>query len=479
MIQPGEPQHPRGAHITVPADRVPLGIKFGYASGGMAYNLMINSVGNLAQFVLTLALGVNPAMVGLALSIPRLLDAFADPLIGGISDNFQSRYGRRKPFMVVGGIGAGLTFALLWMMPHGWSGNAYFWWFLIISIIFFLFASLFGIPWSALGFSLTPDYDERTRLMAFNSFWCSVVLLTIPWLYAATQMPVFADTLQGAKWVGIFMGICMVALAMVSALKCHERVVSKADREKPPTVMHQIGSTLKNRPFLILSIVVFLMCVGIFSITSLTPYIAIYHIYGGAEKPASILLGWGGTAWQAGSLVFVFIVGEAGVRLGKKPALVLFLACSVVGCLLKWVCYSPSHPYLFLIPPLFLALGFCALWTLTSSMMADVCDLLELETGMRNEATLGAIYAWIMKLGTTLAFTLSGFILNATGFDTALGGSQPERTIFLMRVLDLGLPTVTIAGAILLTFFYPITEARAHTIRKELEKRRGTLAEVN
>jgi GPH family glycoside/pentoside/hexuronide:cation symporter len=112
-------------------------------------------------------------------------------------------------------------------------------------------------------------------------------------------------------------------------------------------------------------------------------------------------------------------------------------------------------------------------------MMADVCDLLELETGMRNEATLGAIYAWIMKLGTTLAFTLSGFILNATGFDIALGATQPERTIFLMRVLDLGLPTVSIAGAILLTCFYPITEARAQTIRKELEKRRGTLAEGN
>jgi GPH family glycoside/pentoside/hexuronide:cation symporter len=112
-------------------------------------------------------------------------------------------------------------------------------------------------------------------------------------------------------------------------------------------------------------------------------------------------------------------------------------------------------------------------------MMADVCDLLELETGMRNEATLGAIYAWIMKLGTTLAFTLSGFILNATGFDIALGATQPARTVFLMRVLDLGLPTVTISAAILLIYFYPITEARARTIREELEKRRGTLAEAN
>ena len=468
----------QSAHVTAAADRVPLGIKFGYASGGMAYNLMINSVGNLAQFVLTLALGVNPALVGLALSIPRLLDAFADPVIGGISDNFQSRYGRRKPFMVVGGIGAGLTFALLWMMPHGWSGNAYFWWFLIVSTIFFLFASLFGIPWSAMGFSLTADYDERTRLMAFNSFWCSVALLTIPWLYAATQMPVFTGTLQGARWVGVVMGALMVALALLSAFTCHERVVAKAERKDPPNLMQQVGSTLKNRPFVLLASSVLLMCLGIFSISSLTPYIAIYYMFGGAEAPASVLLGWAGTAWQAGSLAFVFIVGAAGVRLGKKRALILFLACSVVGCLLKWVCYTPAHPYLFLVPSLFLALGFCALWTLTSSMMADVCDLQELETGMRNEATLGAIFAWLMKLGTTLAFTVSGFILNATGFDVALGGAQSGRTIFLMRALDLGLPTVTIAVAILLICFYPVSEARARAIREELEKRRGTLAEI-
>lgn len=479
MSHPEEPQNPGGAHITAAADRVPLGVKIGYACGGMSFNLMVNSIGNLAQFVLTVALGVNPAMVGLALSLPRLVDAFTDPIMGGISDNFQSRYGRRKPFMVVGGIGAGLTFVLLWMMPHGWSQTVYFWWFLIVSLVFYLFTTVFGVPWSAIGYSLTPDYDERTRLMAFNSFWCSVALLTIPWLYAATQLPVFADTLQGAKWVGIFMGICMIGLALVSAFKCHERVVVQAERTKPPTVLRQVGSAMTNRPFMLLSSIVLLMCLGIFSISSLTPYIAIYHIFGGAEKPAAILLGWGGTVWQAGSLVFVFIVGAAGVRMGKKPALVIFLVFSVAGCLLKWVCYSPAHPYLFLIPPLFLALGFCALWTLTASMMADVCDLLELETGMRNEATLGAIYAWIVKLGTTLAFTLSGFILNATGFDIALGGAQPERTIFLMRVLDLGLPTLTITAAILLTCFYPITEARARAIREELEKRRGTLAETN
>lgn len=189
MSHPEEPQNPRGAHVTAAADRVPLGIKIGYACGGMSFNLMVNSIANLAQFVLTVALGVNPAMVGLVLSLPRLVDAFTDPIMGGISDNFRSRYGRRKPFMVVGGIGAGLTFALLWMIPHGWSGNAYFWWFLIVSLIFYLFTTVFGVPWSALGFSLTADYDERTRLMAFNSFWCSVALLSIPWLYAATQMP--------------------------------------------------------------------------------------------------------------------------------------------------------------------------------------------------------------------------------------------------------------------------------------------------
>ncbi|NBQ64370.1 MAG: MFS transporter, partial [Verrucomicrobia bacterium] len=107
------------------------------------------------------------------------------------------------------------------------------------------------------------------------------------------------------------------------------------------------------------------------------------------------------------------------------------------------------------------------------SMVADVCDFDELQTGQRREGMFGAVFWWVVKLGMALALALSGYALNFTGFDVNLGSGQSERTLFLMRLLDIGVPALTSALAILLVAAYPLTEAMAHEVRTQLEKRRG------
>jgi glycoside/pentoside/hexuronide:cation symporter, GPH family len=107
---------------------------------------------------------------------------------------------------------------------------------------------------------------------------------------------------------------------------------------------------------------------------------------------------------------------------------------------------------------------------------ADVCDLDELKTGERREGMFGSIFWWVVKLGLSLAFFLSGYLLNATGFDVGLDGAQSERTLFLMRVVDVAIPMVTSAIAIWVMTSYSITEQKALEVRQELEKRRGKAA---
>jgi GPH family glycoside/pentoside/hexuronide:cation symporter len=176
-----------------------------------------------------------------------------------------------------------------------------------------------------------------------------------------------------------------------------------------------------------------------------------------------------------GSLFFIPLISLVATRIGKRHTLVLALVAALTGNLIKWFCYTPAQPLLFLLPPLLIAFGFSALWTLTASMLADVCDLHELNTGNRNEGTLNAMYAWVMKVGSTLAFALSGILLNITGFDQALGASQSPATILSMRLIDIGVPAVAVLAAIGLTWLYPISEDRAYQIREELERRRGRM----
>jgi len=145
----------------------------------------------------------------------------------------------------------------------------------------------------------------------------------------------------------------------------------------------------------------------------------------------------------------------------------------MVGYALKWFCYSPQYPLLLLLPAPLLAFGLGGLFTLMGSMIADVCDLDELETHERREGMFGSIYWWVVKLGMAAALAVGGVLLNATGFDVALGGEQAASTIFLMRVFDVAVPLISSAIAIWMIASYPITEQKAHEVRLELERRRG------
>ena len=462
-------------HQTNPEDRLPIRDKAGYSSGGMAYTLMGNAIGNLGNVVLNIGMGMNPFLVGLLLALPRAVDALLDPLIGTWSDNFRSRWGRRKPFMVAGALGAGIFFIVLWWIPAGGSEMGKFWYFLFFSTVFYLFMSLFAVPWGAIGLSMTADYHERTRLMATYAFTSAAAAILLSWLYALIKLPCFPDTITGTRWISAGLAGLMTGLALLSVWLCREKQTAGQAKQATEAAWPQIQSVLGNRAFLILGGAVFFMCLGIFSISSLPTYLAIYFIHGGNESAASILSGWGGTVWQVGSLFFIPLISLVATRIGKRHTLVLALVAALTGNLIKWFCYTPAQPLLFLLPPLLIAFGFSALWTLTASMLADVCDLHELNTGKRNEGVLNAMYAWVMKVGSTLAFALSGILLNLTGFNQALGSSQSPATILSMRLIDIGVPAVAVLAAIGLTCLYPISEDRAYQIREELERRRGRM----
>jgi GPH family glycoside/pentoside/hexuronide:cation symporter len=128
----------KAVHYETPAeDKIPLSQKIIYGLGAFVNNLLSAAIGGMS-IVLNLGLGMNPALVGLLGALPRLFDAFTDPLVGYISDQTNSRWGRRRPYIFVGAILTGVIFALLWQLPAGKSESYYFWFFLAGSLAFYL-----------------------------------------------------------------------------------------------------------------------------------------------------------------------------------------------------------------------------------------------------------------------------------------------------------------------------------------------------
>ncbi|MCF8260191.1 MAG: MFS transporter [Melioribacteraceae bacterium] len=464
-------------------DRISNGQKFAYGLGSIVNNLLGSAIGFMS-IVLNVGLGINPALVGTLQAIPRFTDALTDPIMGFISDKTRSRFGRRRPYIFIGAIGVGLVFALMWQLPAGNSEMFYFWFFLIGSIIFYLFYTIFATPWVALGYELTNDYHERTRLMAVMNFMGQFAWITLPWFYAFMENDTFFDnSVEGARGLAIMIGIFAAVVGIMPAIFCKEKFVPSAD-EKHEKVSLWVGLkeniveffkglviTLKRKDFLKLCIGTFFLFNSIMLVGAFSSYITIFYVSGGDQDMGARYMGLFGTINTASTLAAIAAVAWISERLGKRRTFMLATFATLLGSLLKWVCYDPMVPWKVLLPAPLIAIGMGGLFTLMGSMIADVCDLDELETGERREGMFGSIYWWMVKLGMALAFALSGYLLNATGFDVELGGAQTSATFDMMIFFDVAIPVVAAAISILAVYFFKITEERSREIRKELELR--------
>ncbi len=481
------------AHRTAEADKVPFHHMLIYGAGAFVNNLLAGSIGAM-MIILNLGLGMNPALVGLLGALPRLFDALTDPLMGYISDNTKSRWGRRRPYIFVGAIFVGIVFMLLWQLPRGQSESFYFWFFLIGSIVFYLAYTIFATPWVALGYEMTPDYNERTRLMGVQNFIGQLAYFIPPWLLLIMQHDkLFDDMVHGASGVAIMIGVFVIAVGVLPAIFLRERLAPQVDDdasagprkstlaaigENIVSFAKGFGAALSFVPFLKLCVATFLVFNGFILISAFSTYVTIYYVFDGDTVKGAEYAAYAGTVGTFSTFLVIAFVTWLGTKIGKRKAFAVSTVISMFGYGLKWFCYNPDHPILVILPAPLIAFGLGGLFTLMPAMMADVVDYDELKSGERREGMYGSIYWWVVKLGMTAALAGGGILLNATGFDVALGGDQTEQTIFLLRLFDAFVPVLASGFAIWAVATYGITQDRAREIRDELEANRNQSALV-
>ncbi|MFT7621412.1 MAG: GPH family glycoside/pentoside/hexuronide:cation symporter [Myxococcota bacterium] len=466
---------------TAPQDRISFGRKLIYGSGAFVNNLLAAAIGGMI-IVLNLGLGMNPALVGLLAALPRLTDAFTDPIVGYISDHTRSRWGRRRPFIFIGAILAGLTYVVLWQLPPGWSDTAYFAYFLVASLVFYLAYTIFATPWVALGYELTPDYHERTRLMGVQNFIGQLAYLVSPWFLWLMQHEGWfgGDMLLGARWLAGFVAVVTIVIGVLPAIFLRERFSDTPELEPSAAASRSLRdnladffggflATLKVRPFLKLCAATFLVFNGFMLVSSFQNYVIIYYVFGGDLVRGAEFSGYAGTASAIGTFAVIVFVTWLATKIGKRRAFFVAISVSIVGYAMKWPCYDPELPWLVVLPAPFIAFGLGGLFTLVGSMVADVCDVDALQRNERREGMFGAIFWWVVKLGMAAALAGGGFLLNATGFDVELGGAQTAQTLLLMRIFDVVVPMISSGIAIWAVASYGLTEEVMQDVRKQLE----------
>lgn len=469
---PNDQQH---HHITAPQDRVPLSQKLLYSAASVALIPGMQIIERIAQLVLNLCLKIDPAMIGIGIAIFRMWDAFTDPYFGNLSDNWRSRWGRRRPFLVVGAILCAVTFPLLWMMSRTWTPWTCFFWFVGAGLAYSTAMTIFSVPYFSVVAEMTPDTNERTNVIAFRQIVINIVTIGMGWLIWFITLGCFKDELEGIRWLAAGTSLLFLTFGLVPMLFLKEPFYEQASHQKKVGVWESIRETMTNRIFLVLVAMMLLMTLGMQTVGTLGTYVSIYYVFGGDKAAAGLVYGYGTTAAMILSILSIPFFAWLANTWGKTTALLINGIGFLLATLSQWFLVTPAHPYWQVISTALIGPVVTGIWIILPSMQTDVIDYDELQTGCRREGSFTAILTSISKCGFALSVLLSGLILDFSGFKVDLGNSQPEETLFRMRALFVFFPIVMAGAMLVLIRFYPLTEQRCQEIRGELERRRGVL----
>lgn len=403
-----------------------------YGSGGIIPIALFNIAGILVGLMGNISLGLSAFWLGVILIIPRLWDAVSDPLIGHLSDNARTRFGRRRPFILAGGILVAVFFVVMWWIPKGdmvrtmFPTESGFQWFqlgyiLFTLLLFFTACTIFEIPHGALGMEMTNDYHERTRLFSAKSFVGNLFAMSTPWLFALANMEVFrgpgGNEADGMRYVSLLIAAILIPLSFWWFFKLREPGFIKVTKQEKSPFWQDMKHAVQNRNFILLTLTIFTLAMGFNFVNLLGSYIPIFYVFGGDKIEGARLLGINGTIWAVTGVLAVFPLNWISPRIGKRNTLLVAISLMCLAQLSKIVCYNPQYPYLIIIPTFLLSAGMLFFFTLGSSMVGDICDEDELNTGNRKEGSFYSVFWWFIKMGTALASFVAGALIVFTMFD--------------------------------------------------------------
>ncbi len=461
--------------------KVPLGQKIAFGLGMLANQLFPAAV-SIFMVVLVQDLGFDPMLWGIIFFVPRLFDAITDPIMGFISDNTKSKWGKRRQYVMLGGLIMGISFIFMWQL-YAANGLTYnFWYFLILSLVFYLGLTIFSIPYVAMGYEMSTDFHERTRLMAIAQWIGQWAWVLAPWIWVIIyDQTLFASAEAGTRELSIYIGIVCTILALVPAVFVKSKSTLD-DTNLTPINAQNIGNSVVNifvafkdaylnKPFRKLCIATFLIFNSFQTIAAFSFFIIVHYLFAGDAGEAGV---WPTLHGSVGALITTFIViptiTKMSEHFGKKKTFLISQAISIFGYILFWFLFVPGKPYLFLYALPFFSFGIGGLFTLMMSMTADVCDYEEYRNGLpRKEGIFGAVYWWMVKFGTAIAGLFTGFIMSYVGFNPDAATQTDEA----LRGLRLAYTLIPITGTLLAIYVmqnYEIDEGEANRIRLEISK---------
>lgn len=420
--------------------RVPLGLKFGYAVSELGVNTFV-VLASLVLFVYMISfLGVPPGIAGILFAVTKIWDVITDPLIGRWSDSYQSRYGRRRPFMFAGAFLMAGAVALMFLAPFsgsdGWVLPATY--FMVMLILAYTGLTLIGVPYGAMTAEMTQDYEERSRLtsyrMTFASIGTLIAFVALPLVVAAFSGNGIAD-LGGYRVAGLLLFPILALPTLITVWTTG----SARQSEVPPksySLAEQAQIVFSSRPFLLLAGTYLIQVAMITQVVASLLYIIFYIVGVDAENAGVVQGNMGGILIVAA--VLSFPVWLLLLRRMDKRSLYMIgtLGFGLVTCLMFFM--GKGDLTFMYINLALLGIFYGAYNLFPWSMLPDIISH---EQAKRDGSLEGLFNGWwtaFQKLGIALGPAFIGLFLQAAGFqEGSRDNPLPEQTEAAINMLHL------------------------------------------
>jgi glycoside/pentoside/hexuronide:cation symporter, GPH family len=451
------------------AQRLSLGLMMSYGSGDLVAGLAFNTLNFFYLYFLNTVVGMPAFLAGLVLLIGRAWDGVMDPVMGMIVDSTTSKQGKHR-FWMLAAIGPFVAFfALLWVrFPGGqWIQFA------VYSLLFVLFSTsftMYNIPYGSMTADLTRDYHERTGLTGVRMVFSLFAMIIGA---GATQLLAGLPHVGYPGMAGVY-GIVMLGggLTAVVATRNRDTVV-----DKPEGIHFRIWlSALRNRPFVLLVSSYLLLTIATTGVSGIFVYFVKYSLKLRGDFQSSLVMGVLVIAAIAALPLWAWVSKATSKKISLFAGMAVFasglVAVSRIGLAAgQGVFYS-----LAIVSGIGLSSFFIVLW----SMIPDVVEYGQLQTGHRNEGIYYGLWFFVQKLGMAASAAINGAVLSATGFAQAPGGAildQPDSAIRGINLLLAALPLAFIAAGLAVLAFYPINAAKHAEIKSKLAANQNQEAE--
>jgi len=442
-------------------ERVPTGACFGYGLGSLGTGMFSAVPGLLLLYFLTDTLGVAAGVAGVAVFVPKLWDMVTDPLMGTISDRTSSRWGRRRPYLLVGSLTLPVFFALMFAVPD-LGPRASFGYVTAMFVLAATAFTVFVVPYVAMPAEMTGDYHERTRVMSYRIAFMSVGILV-----AGAAAPAIVEVAGGGRsgyaLMGVILGLVCGA-AMLATFFSTRSCSFTARSEIQPPLREQLSVALRNRPFLVLVGAMLIQLLGVATILAAVPFYAEY-----------ILEGSGFTV----TIMFVCLILPAVAampgwlwvsrRIGKAKAYMLSVVLFGLGGPVLLL-GSPERLILVYAVVAVMGLAYGGTQLFPYSMLPDTIEVDAANSGMRREGVFTGVLTASEKVGMAAGALIAGAVLGRFGFVESVAGQtvvQPESALTGILVAFCILPAVFFALSLPVLARYDLTEERLRSLAAE------------